>query len=63
MDKASQALVLELPPGMPDTFANRAAYFNVKLSTLYHRAAARRSKEEKNKQQEYLTPSEEKAFI
>jgi hypothetical protein len=38
MDPASQALALELPPGIPDIFANRAEYGKVKPSTLYHRA-------------------------
>ncbi|KFY18249.1 hypothetical protein V492_00034 [Pseudogymnoascus sp. VKM F-4246] len=35
---------------------------NVPLSTLYHRAQGRRSKEEKAQGQQYLTPSEEKAL-
>lgn len=36
---------------------------NVALTTLYHRARGRRSKEEKDEDQQYLTRSEEKAVV
>jgi hypothetical protein len=63
MDRASQALVLDLPPGMPDTYAARAEHGQVPLSTLHHRAKGRRSIEEKAQSQQYLTQCEEKALI
>lgn len=47
METASQALVLDLPPGVPDTYASRAEYGKVALSTLHHRARGLRSKEAK----------------
>ena len=63
MDKASQALALDLPPGVPDTYNSRAEYGKVPLSTLYHRTRRRRSREEKAKSQQYLTPYEENAIV
>jgi hypothetical protein len=48
MDSVSKALALELPPGVPNTYANRAEYGEVRLSTVYHRAAGRPSKQAKN---------------
>lgn len=44
MDRASQALALDLPPGVPDTYTSRAEHGKVALSTLHHRARGRRSK-------------------
>lgn len=63
MDRASQALALDLPPGVPDSYASRAEYGKVALSTLFHRAHGRRSKEEKAQSQQYLTPYEESAVV
>jgi hypothetical protein len=63
MVKASQALALELPPGVRDTYAARAEHGNAALSTVHHRARGRRSKEEKAQSQQYLTPLEEKALV
>ena len=63
MDKASQALVLHLPPGVPDIYASRAEHGKVPLSTLHHRARGRRSKEEKARSQQYLTTYEENAVV
>ena len=63
MDKASQALALDLPPGVPDTYASRAEYGEVALSTLLHRVRGRRSKEEKARSQQYLTLYEENAVV
>ena len=63
MDRASQVLALELPPGVPSTYAARAEYGKVALSTLHHRARGRRSIEEKAQSQQYLTPWEEKAVV
>jgi len=63
MDKASQALALELPPGARSTYAARAEHGKVALSTLHHRARGRRSIEEKAQSQQYLTPCEENAIV
>ena len=63
MDRASQALALDLPPGVPDTYTSRAEHGKVALATLHHRARGRRSKEEKAKSQQYLTPCEENAVV
>ena len=63
MDGASQALTLDLPLGVFDTYASRAEYGKVALSTVHHRARGRRSKEEKAKSQQYLTPCEENAVV
>jgi hypothetical protein len=63
MDAASRALALELPPGVPDTKANRAEHGKACLSTLYHRAAGRPSVDENNQDQQWLTPPEEKSLI
>ena len=63
MDRASQALALDLPPGVPDTYTSRAEHGKVALSTLHHRARGRRSKEEKAKSQQYLTLCEENAIV
>jgi len=63
MDRASQALALDLPPDVPDTYASRAEHGEVALSTLLHRARGRRSKEEKAWSQQYLTLYEENAIV
>jgi hypothetical protein len=56
MDRASEVLALELPPGVPNTYAARAEYGKVALSTLHHRARGRRSIEEKAKSQQSTVP-------
>ncbi|PSN58569.1 hypothetical protein BS50DRAFT_510214, partial [Corynespora cassiicola Philippines] len=61
MDKASQALTEPLPEGIPDTYAARAAHYNVPLATLHARARGRRSREAKARDQQYLYPYEENA--
>jgi hypothetical protein len=48
MDSVSKALALELPPGVPNTYANRAEYGEVRLSTVYNRAAGQPSEQAKN---------------
>ena len=63
MDRASQVLAQNLSPGVRRTYAALAERSNVARSTLHHRARGRRSKEEQNQSQQYLTPSEEKAVI
>ena len=63
MDRASRALALDLPPGVPDTYVSRAEHGKVALSTLLHRARGRRSKEEKAQSQQYLTTYEENAVV
>ena len=58
--RASEALIEASLPREPyNAISNRS---KVPLSTLYHRARGRRSKEEKAQGQQYLTPLEEKAL-
>ncbi|KAF2686168.1 hypothetical protein K458DRAFT_208939 [Lentithecium fluviatile CBS 122367] len=47
MDRASQALAADLPDGIPDTLAARAAYSNVPRTTVNYRALGRRLREDK----------------
>jgi len=63
MDRASQVLVQVNRPHVPMTYVALAEQCNVPRSTLCHRALGRRSKEEKARNQQYLTPSEEKALL
>jgi hypothetical protein len=63
MDRASQALTLKLPPGVPDTYAVRAEHTQAPLSTVYHRRNGRQSIKEKAQKQQYLTPCEETAVV
>jgi hypothetical protein len=63
MDRASQVLAEGLPAGEPLTYVALSEWGNVARSTLYHSARGRRSKEDKARSQQYLTPSEEKAFV
>ena len=63
MNRASQILAQRLPPDVPRTYAALAEHGEVALSTLHHRARGRRSREEKDQSQQYLTPSEEKAVM
>ena len=63
MDRASRVLAQSLPPGVRTTYSALAEHGDVARFTLHHRAQGRRSKEEKNQSQQYLTPSEEKAVV
>src|ERR1700679_601399 len=65
MDRASQVLVRDqvLPPGERRSYRNIAKYSGVAHTTLHHRARGRRSRQAKDQDQQYLTPSEEKALI
>ena len=63
MDKASQVLIQALPLEVPRTYAALAEQRDVTLTTLHHRAHGRRSKKQKAQTQQYLIPSEEKAFM
>jgi len=63
MDRVSQILAEDLPSGVPDTYSARAKYGKAALSTLYHRAHGRRTKERKAQNQQYLAPLEEKALV
>lgn len=63
MDCASQVLAEGLPAGEPRTNVALSKWGKVPRSTLYHRAHGRRSKEDKARSQQYLTPSEEKALV
>jgi hypothetical protein len=48
---------------MPRIYAALAEQGDIPLSTLHHRAHGRRSKEQKVRSQQHLTPSEEKALV
>jgi hypothetical protein len=61
-DRASRALAEASPPGEPRTHDATSKRSGVPLTTFYHRDHGRRSKEEKAQNQQYLTPSEEKAL-
>jgi hypothetical protein len=61
-DRAREALAESPLPGEPRTYEAISKLKNVPLSTLHHRAQGRRSREEKAKSQQYLTPSEESAL-
>ncbi len=61
-DRASIALAEASLPGEPQTYDARSKRSGVPLSTLYHRAHGRCSKEQKAESQQYLTASEEKAL-
>ena len=59
-DRASKALAEGFLPG--ETYDAMSKRKDVPLTTLYHRAHGRLSREEKDQGQLYLTPSEEKAL-
>ena|SRR5437763_10543400 len=63
MDPASVALSNGLNPTRPQTYAALSEDCEVPRTTLWYRAHGRPPKEEKDKRQQYLTPSEEKALI
>lgn len=63
MDRASQVLAADLPEGIPNTYAARAAHGDVPTSTLHHRDRGRPSREAKAQSQRYLTPYEENAVV
>lgn len=56
MDKASQVLVRGVPPGVRTSYPALADHDEVPHTTLHHRARGRRSMEEKDQSQQYLTP-------
>jgi hypothetical protein len=62
MDRASQILAQALPE-VPMTYAALSDWGDVPLTTIYHRAHGRRSKEEHAQSRQYLTPEEEKAIV
>jgi hypothetical protein len=61
-DRASKAHAEASLLGEPRTYDATSKRSGVSLTTLYHRDHGRRSREEKAKGQQYLTPSEEKAL-
>jgi hypothetical protein len=63
MDRASLTLAEDLPEGIPNTLAARAAHTDVSLTTLSHRRRRRRSMEAKADSQRYLTPHEGNAVV
>jgi len=63
MDRASQVLAEGIPPSVRNTYRARAEHSKVARSTLNYRALGRRSKEEKNQSQQYLTPCEKKTVV
>jgi hypothetical protein len=63
MDRASAALSEGLEPSEPRTYTALLKEGRVPRTTLWYRAHGRPSKEEKDRRQQYLTPSEEKALV
>jgi hypothetical protein len=63
IDRASQALVQGVPPGIPTSYRALADYSDVPRSTLHHRARGRRLKEAKDQDQRYLKPYEEDVVV
>ena len=65
MEPASQALAQHLPPNVRRTYAALADHSNGRVSrtTLWYRAKGRPSRRTRAQNQQYLTPSEEKAFV
>jgi hypothetical protein len=63
MDAASTVLSEGLDPSIPRTYAALSDMSKVPVSTLWHRAHGRPSKEEKAEGQQYLAPSEERALV
>lgn len=63
MDRASQVLAQGLCFNERRTYAALAERGEVPLTTVWHRAHGRPSKEDKAQRQQYLTPSEEKALV
>jgi hypothetical protein len=63
MDRASRVLAQALPAHLPRTYAALADWGDVPLTTIYHRAHGRRSKEEHAQSRQYLTAEEEKALV
>lgn len=61
-DRASKALAAGDLLGKPRTYNSISKHWNVPLSTLYHCAWGRRSKEQKAQSQQYLSLTEEKAL-
>jgi hypothetical protein len=62
IDRASKALAKASLAGEPQTYDATSKCSGVPLTTLYYRDQGRRSKEEKDQLQQYLTPSEEEAL-
>ena len=63
MDPASVALSNGLEPTRSQTYAALSEDCDVPRTTLWYRSHGRPSKEEQDKRQQYLTPSEEKALV
>jgi hypothetical protein len=63
MDPASDAIAEGLDPSKPKTYAALSESSSVPLSTLWHRAHGRPSRQEKAERQQYLTPAEEKSLV
>ena len=63
MDKASQVLAQDVPPGVPRSYRALADHGNVPHSRLHHRARGRPSMEEKAQGQQYLKPYEEEVIV
>jgi hypothetical protein len=58
MDRASQVLAQALPIEIPITYAALSDWGDVPLTTIYHCAHSRRSKEEHAHSRQYLTLDE-----
>jgi hypothetical protein len=62
MDRASQVLIDSLPESQPCTYRALARHGEIAYAIVWHRAHGRPSREEKAKNQQYLTPAEETAL-
>jgi hypothetical protein len=63
MDRASQVLAQDVPPGVPESYRALEDYGNVPRSTLHHRARGRPSIEARAQGQQYLEPYEEDVVV
>ena len=63
MDKASLALALGSPSGVPDTYAIRAQHGEVPLTTLHHRARGSGSMERRVQPEPAAEPKLSRAYF
>lgn len=63
MDSASLVLSEGLDPSQANTYVALSKFSKVPYTTLWHRAHGRPSIDEKARDQQYLTPSEEEALV
>ena len=63
MGRASQVLAQDIPFGLSKSYRALSDRGSVPHSTLHDRARGRRSREQKARSQQYLTPWEERASV